>query len=561
MLTLRHILFLVSTLLLTLFLGASSVVCAQPKADSVTVKGRIKNLTIQLYRQSPNVTVSRNNILQASREMARPAPLEPDGSFQVTLPLVYPYEELYFNFGQISTVFLASAGTVEIALDADSLFLSEAPFRFSGTNAQVNNQLTRYKAFEFKNRPKIDNRQLSRRLAGRSAEDSRKLLTNEFIATYEKFRQTNEVLPLLDQYINSAIRYEVAAFLYDKALAEQNSRLETDVPVSSLRPADDRFLTIQRTTALERFAEYAGSRITDLSLAGSGRSIPISTFARLVDRYVTDLSETERTRIEELKTAKSGQNRDITMLQRIMQRNDEKLSKLLTYETTMAQYRKLVDTTGLDYMKAHFLAMNLPTIELKNQELLYRHITPQVGDPHYRLSLEELYRMEVKDSATVREVAGKFTDTQIDEPVEVLSGVTLLRSSRYGKDFIDQLQKQAQGRLIYILAWSTDVDPSRQEVLASRALQEQLPGRDILFAYVCSNETSLNHWREWVAKNKPKGLHVYVDQDQLGNLLGSLRAEYIPAAGLLSRDGKFIKRDAPLPSKSDDVLKLIREKI
>ncbi|MFD1145037.1 TlpA family protein disulfide reductase [Larkinella insperata] len=559
--TLRHIRFAVSTSLLTLLFAFSSASYAQSKTDSITVKGRIKNLTIQLYRQSPNVTIARNNILQASREMARPAPLQPDGSFQVTLPLVYPYEELYFNFGQISTAFLASAGTVEIAVDADSLFLSEAPFRFSGTNAQVNNQLTRYKAFEFKNRPKIDNRQLSRRVAGRSAEDSRKILTNEFMTTYEKYRQTNEVLPLLDQYINSVIRYEVAAFLYDKALAEQDSRLETTVSVSSLRPADDRFLTVQRTTAMERFAEYAGARVPDLSLTSSGRSIPISTFAGLVDRYVTDLSETERSRIRELKTAKTGQNRDITMLQRIMQRNDEKLSKLLTYETTMAQYRKVVDSTGLEYMKAHFLAMNMATIELKNQELLYQHIRPQVADPYYRLSLEELYRLEVKDSATVREVAGKFTDRQLDEPVEVLSGVTLLRSSLYGKEFIQQLQKQAQGRLIYVLAWSTDVEPSRQEVLASQAIQEQLSGRDILFAYVCSNETSMNHWREWVAKNKPKGLHVYVDQDQLLNLMGTLRSESIPAAGLLGRDGKIIKRDAPLPSRPDEVLKLIREKI
>ncbi|GAB3323800.1 hypothetical protein GCM10027299_20380 [Larkinella ripae] len=533
----------------------------QLKSDSVTVTGRIKNLTIQLYRQSPNVTISRNNILQASREMARPAPLEPDGSFRVTLPLVYPYEELYFNFGQISTAFLASSGTIEIALDADSLFLSEAPFRFRGLNAQVNNQLTRYKAYEFKNKPKTDNRQLSRRLVGRSAEDSRKILTNEFITTYEKYRQTNEVLPLLDQYIRSAAKYEAAAFLYEKALAEQDTRLETSVPASTLRPADDLFLTVQRATAMDRFAAYAGSRVSDLSLTGSGRSIPVSTFARLVDRYVNDLSETERSRIQELKTAKSGVSRDITMLQRIMQRHDDRLTKLLTYETTMAEYRKIVDSTGLDYLKAQFLAMNLPTIELKNQELLYQHIRPEVGDRHYQLSLEELYRLEVKDSATVREFSEKFSEKRINEPVEVLSGVSLLQSSRYGKELIEQLQQQAQGRPIYVLAWSTDVEPSRQEMFAARALQERIGSRDVLFAYVCSNETSMPHWREWVAKNKPKGVHVYVEEDQFGDLLRSLRAEYVPAAGLIGRDGKFIKRDAPLPSKTDDILKLFREKL
>lgn len=555
--TRRYRLFPAFCLLLTFFFGQFPTVYAQFKSDSVTVKGRIKNLTIQLYRQSPNVTVSRNNILQANREMARPAPLAPDGSFQVTLPLVYPYEELYFNFGQISTAFLGSAGTIEIALDADSLFLSEAPFRFSGTNAQVNNQLTRYKAFEFKNKPKVDNRQLAKRVDGRSADDSRKILTNEFIATYEKYRQTHEVLPLLDQYIRSGIKYEVSTYLYDRALAEQDTRLETSLPSGvSLRPADDLFLTVQRTTAMERFAAYANSRIADQA----GRGVPVGTFATLVDRYIRDLSATERTRVDELKAGKTAVSRDMPMLQRILQRHQDTLAKLLVYETEMSQYRKIVDTTGMDYLKAHFLASILPEIELKNQQLLYQHIMPQVTDPRYRLSLEELYRLEVKDSATVREVAEKFTN-QVDEPVEVLSGVTLMRSSRYGKDLLEQFQKQALGRLVYVLAWSTEVEPSRQEALAARAIQDQLGSRDVLFVYVCSSENSMELWREWVAKNKPKGLHVFVDEDQLGNLIGTLRAEYIPAAGLLGRDGKVVKRDAPLPSKPDEVLKLIREKL
>ncbi|GAB3926897.1 hypothetical protein [Larkinella terrae] len=553
--TLRYKIIPVFSLLLFLFSGQLLVAYGQLKSDSVTVSGRIKNLTIQLYRQSPNVTISRNNILQASRELARPAPLEPDGSFKVTLPLVYPYEELYFNFGQISTAFLASAGTIEIALDADSLFLSDAPFRFSGANAQVNNQLTRYKVFEFKNKPKADGRQLTRKVEGRSAEDSRKILTNEFITTYEKYRETHEILPLLDQYIKSGVKYEVAAFLYDKASAEQDTRLETNVPISNLRPANDLFLTVQRATALERFSLYAASRIADQD----GRGIPVGTFANLVDRYIRDLSETERARINELKTGRTGTNRDMPMLQRILQRHQDTLAKLLVYETRMSHLRKVVDTTGLDYLKANFLATNLPTIELKNQELLYQHIMPQVGDPHYRLSLEELYRLEVKDSATINAVAAKFSK-QINQPVEVLSGVTLLRSSRYGKELIEQFQAQAQGRLIYVLAWSPDVEASRLELQAARALQEQLGSRDILFVYVGTSETSTELWRESVAKNKAKGLHVFVETDQFDSLIALMRSDVVPAATLLGRDGKFIKRDAPLPSKPDEVLKLLREK-
>jgi hypothetical protein len=559
MLPFRYKLFPAFCLCWALLSGQLSAAYGQPKSDSVTVKGRIKNLTIQLYRQSPNVTVSRNNILQASREMARPAPLEPDGSFQVTLPLIYPYEELYFNFGQISTAFLASPGTIEIALDADSLFLSEAPFRFSGTNAQVNNQLTRYKAFEFKNKPKTDGRQLSKKVEGRSTEDSRKILTNEFIITYEKYRETHDVLPLLDQYIKSGIKFEVSSFLYDRGLAEHDTRVERDIPGGSLRPVNDLFLTVQRATAMERFAAYAGSRIAEQAQSGA-QGIPVGMFATLVDRYIQDLSETERTRVQELKAGRAGLNRDMPMLQRILQRHQDTLAKLLVYETGMSRYRKIVDSTGLDYLKANFLATNFSSMELKNQKFLFQHIISQVADPHYRLSLDELYRLEVKDSATVKAVADKFTD-QLNTPVEVLSGVTLMRSSKYGKELIEQIRQQAQGRLAYLLIWSTDGDESRQEALAARALQEQLGTRDILFVYLCTTDTSLELWREWVAKNKPKGLNIFVESDQFNSVAALLRDVNIPAAGLVGRDGKFIKRDMPLPSKPDEVLKLIREKL
>ncbi|WP_128548781.1 TlpA family protein disulfide reductase [Larkinella soli] len=547
-------------LLIALFALLPEARCQQ-RPDSVMVRGRIRNLTPELYRQSPVVTVSRNNILQASREMARPAPLEADGSFQVTLPLIYPYEELYFNFGRISTAFLASAGTVEISLDADSLYRSEVPFRFAGTNAQVNNQLALYKAFAFKNKPKTDARQLSKQLYDRSADDSRKILKNEFLQTYEKYRQTATVLPLLDRYIQSTTRYEVAAFLYDKAMAEQDRRLETNLSADSLRPANDLFMSVQRATAMERFAAWTGSLVRDQAQTGPGRSIPIPTFATLIDRYVPKLSEADRERIVALKAVKTGTNRDLTLLQRIYRENEENLSKLLAYEMTMAQYSRLVDSTGMDFLKATFLAMNLPAIELSSQKLLYEHILPQLADPRYRLSLQELYQLEVRDSVRVREVAERFSGKADNEPVEVLSGVTLMRSSDFGKNLLSRISEQARGRLVYVLAWSNDVEASRQAVLAARSVQDRLSSRDVLFVFVNANETSLQLWREWVAKNQPKGLHIYVDEEQMTDLIGTFRSGQLPAAGLLGRDGKILKRNAPLPTQPDELLKLIRERL
>ncbi|WP_332368971.1 hypothetical protein [Spirosoma telluris] len=117
-----------SVLLLTVSCLCPALSFAQ--TDSVIVMGRIYHLSARLYRESPTVLVSRNNILQASRELVRPAPLAVDGSFRVALPLIFPQEEMYFNYGRISTAFLASAGTLTIEIDADSLFTASVPFRF-----------------------------------------------------------------------------------------------------------------------------------------------------------------------------------------------------------------------------------------------------------------------------------------------------------------------------------------------------------------------------------------------------------------------------------------------
>ena len=114
------------SLLLTAYCLLTNRCAAQ--TDSVIVTGRIRHLSAQLYRESPTVFISRNNILQASRELVRPAPLNLDGTFRVSLPLIYPQEEMYFNYGRISTAFLASAGTLNIELDADFLFSVAVPF-------------------------------------------------------------------------------------------------------------------------------------------------------------------------------------------------------------------------------------------------------------------------------------------------------------------------------------------------------------------------------------------------------------------------------------------------
>jgi len=552
----RRLLILFTVLFLPASLLAQS-------SDSVTVRGRIKNLTVQLYRQSPTVSIARNNILQATRDLNRSGTLEPDGSFQVTIPLIYPYEEVYFNFGTISTVFLASKGTVEISVDADSLFKTDVPFRFGGTNAQVNNALAQYKAYEFRNRPKINGQQLTERLAGQSMLTSWSVLNDDFSTTYRTYSQTHTLPPLLNRYLRSLIRYEAAAFLYDKAAVEGDAGIAS--LRDSLRPVNDPFLSVQRIAAMEHFARYASSKIDDPvngGLSRNQRSVPIQTFAALIDRYVNTMSATERMRVQELKESAGGTSRDLQLLQRLYQRHADTLSQLFFYEASMVQYRKQVDSLGLDFLKANFLAVNLPLITLQKQRLLHDYIAPQVTVRTYRRSLEELYQLEVKDSASIRQVNQRLMAAGSgNAPLEVFSNVFVQPTAGLsGRDVLQRIQQRAQGALSYLLLFPLTPESDRQQATLARQVTQPFSTRDLQVVYLCFDEEGRQDlWQEWLAKNKLPGLHIFVTDNLLNELAAPLRVSNLPAASLMDGDGKYVKRKAPLPSQREELIQLFRK--
>ncbi|RYF62191.1 MAG: hypothetical protein EOO39_30750, partial [Cytophagaceae bacterium] len=291
---------------------------SQAQTDSVIVTGRIRNLSARLYRESPTVLVSRNNILQASRELVRPAPLGIDGTFRVSLPLLYPQEEMYFNYGRISTAFLAAPGTLTIDLDADSLFTAAVPFRFGGVNAQVNGQFARYKAFEASFPDKPDGKKLTTQIADLSSERAFDALAKAYQAPFVAFNRKEKAFPLVSRWITSSNRYNAAAFLYDKATyeAEQIPASLTD----SLRPANDNILTAARASAMNRFASYATQRVMTESSTSRSNGLTVRALSILLERYGKNLTAYERLRLSDYALANSARASDLRFFDGLVKR-------------------------------------------------------------------------------------------------------------------------------------------------------------------------------------------------------------------------------------------------
>ncbi|MVM35100.1 hypothetical protein GO755_34055 [Spirosoma sp. HMF4905] len=538
-------------LLLTVYCLRPTLSVAQ--TDSVIVTGRIYHLSARLYRESPTVLVSRNNILQASRELVRQAPLNVDGSFRVSLPLIFPQEEMYFNYGRISTAFLASTGTLTIEIDADSLFTTAVPFRFGGVNAQVNQQFARYKAFEASYPNKPDGKKITNQVTNASDDAAYRLISSAYQAPFLAFSAKEKPFPLLKRWVGYADRYNAAAFLYDKATYE-NDEL-TKLLNDSLRPPNDQLLTAARASAMNRFANYATQRLTTEATRANG--LTVRALALLLERYGKNLTADERIRLSDYAMTNSARQADLKFFDGLVKRSPDTLQRLVNYELLIQRSIRQFDSTAVDYLAAYWLANSLPGLTLNFARLLYDYARPQVKNPTLAQSLDELYRLEVKDSTRIRAAIQTLRKAGIStNSLEISPGIFMTRNDLgNGSSLLDQVINANRGKVIYLLMTSASDEAGRQAALDAQRLRNAYSARDFALIYLPMPDSDKSLWPEIATRYNLSGDHLLLTNTQLLNAVDRLRSDQDISATIINRTGKIVKRNAPLPGAFEDVKK------
>jgi len=544
--------------LLPLFCLFSCSALAQ-SVDSVIVTGQIKNLSARLYRDAPTVFVSRNNILKASRELVRPAPLSIDGTFRVAMPLIYPQEEMYFNYGRISTAFLASPGTLRIDLNADSLFTAAVPFRFGGVNAQINQQYARYKATEAALPDKPNPQLLSEEVANKSLPETYRTVLSAYQMAFRKFASQEPPFPLLSRWVQSANRYSAAAFLYDKAAFD--GQPVPKLLADSLRPANDQLLTAARAQAMNRFGDYAMQQNNRPEASREDNGIAVRTLSSLLLRYGRNLSPDEKTRLETYRENNSMKQSDLRFLQKLISRSNDTIQRLVTYENILRRSREQFDKPSVDYLTAYLVADALPSLTLDFAKLLYSNARPQVTNPQLAQSLSELYRLEVGDSTRIRQAVQRLEKAgNRPEPVEITTGVFVTRdAAASGQDLFDKVINANRGKLVYVLLISAAEEAGRQAALDAQRLRNIYGSTDIAIVYLPIIDTETNLWPEFAAKTNLYGDHLLMPYAQLSDVLNRLRPDMNFSATIIDRVGKVRKRNAPLPGEYEEIRKAIEK--
>jgi len=520
------------------------------QTDSVTVSGRILNLTPRLYRQSPSVLISRNNLLQPNAELTRPAPLNPDGTYSVTMPIVFGQEEMYFSFASVSTAFLAAPGSLTINLNADSLFRAAVPFVFGGVNARVNAQYARYKAFEAQ-QPKIDTEKLSKQISGQDLARAFVKVRTTYFQPFEKFsREIEKPFPLVKDWLSSANRYNAASFVYDIATYETRSVPRT--LDDSLRPQTDPILTAARTVAIERMTNF----ILQFQ-GGANQSLPIGDLAGLLLRYGKQLTDSEYENLTKWQQAKTARASDLRQMQRIMERNGDTLQRIVNYQLLLNRAKPLIDSASRQTLMAYVLTSSLPTLTIDQARLLYGFARPQLTDERLIQSLDELYRMAVGDSVKIRRAVAQLNAKPVVN-ADIGSGIFASKMGEMsGSALLKEWAKTNRSRLVYALLWSTGNENSLRSAALAQRLRDIYPPDELTLLYIGipTDKSSLNE--EYIVRNNLKGDHLLLT----GNQYENLGFDGFGGGVLLDRSGKVVKRDVPLPDQFDELNKQIQRQL
>jgi hypothetical protein len=534
--------------------------------DSLIIKGRILNLNGRLYRHAPSITFSRNNILQPQSELSKQAPLEADGSFRLSLPILFPNEEFYLDYGgRAFTTFLGSKGTVEITFDADSLGRAKKLFYFAGVNADANNQFMQYVAAE--NQLLTSNKSLGtdffRFFWETSATEAKALAAKRAqlrLSAIQNVSQNRVYSPTLYNWAKSIADEEQLQILFEHALSNQTD-LGKDL-LDSLNRLAAPPLTAQRVLWANRFGAYADQRVNERKYANPTRtnSLPVRLMATLIKNNVTTLTSEEKQRLADIQANGIAEKGELDFLNKIFAKNEMVLNLLFNFERESRIYSDLFDSTATEFLKARYLAKNLFRFTYKQQLLLNSHIQSRIGLPQFRQSVDEIVRLEVKDSSDIRKIV-EFKDLKTD-PTEVLPGYFIAASRDRGTSWLNRLLDLYKGKTIYLSKWNLDDTKSREELDYMPMLQAQVP-QNVVFVYLhlAGEELVVSDalLKQYIVRHKLKGVHLFLDSRQSMDLLFKLNPLDAATFALIRPNGKFALKNAPSPSNTEKTATAIIE--
>ncbi|MCF2444901.1 hypothetical protein L0657_13115 [Dyadobacter sp. CY345] len=534
--------------------------------DSLIIKGRVLNLTGRLYRQAPVISFSRNNILQPQSEITKLTDLQVDGSFRVSLPILFPKEEIYLDYsGKAGTTFLGSKGEIEITFDGDSLLKAKKLFYFAGVNATANNQYPQY--LEALSKELAANSVLGAKFYQnfweKSPADAEKASSNRAeIRDAALSKMTSAVPdPTLSQWAQSINQDEKLQNIYEYYLTNLMEIPADNSVLKEISRLDKSPLTAQRVSLGSRFANYADILKEDKLNSGKKvSSLQVKLMATMIRDNAGPLTEYESEKLNGIIERGIAEKIELDFLNNLYKRGSSKLDLFFAYESDGRTNNTYFDSTAADFLNARYLPKNFHKISYNNQVILNNYIQTRIKSPHFRQSLDELVRLEVKDSANISKMLAarnlKLT------PTEVLPEYWLSESEGRGNDWLNTVTDLYKGKTLYLLKWNIDDPKSREDLEFAASLRSQLPENvEFIYLHLPTEETAISSdlVKQYIVRHQLKGVHMFLNSNQLMELLIKLNPLDAATYAIMKPNGKFATKKAPAPSRPAEVIKAIQQ--
>ncbi len=545
------------------------------KKDTAVYCGYIKGYLPEMGKTG---MIYVNNIISSEQESYL-IPINPDGTFLVKFPMIYPQQVMVRWSRTMDMVYCEPGKTSFYFKDNSRFFDDKRPaLLFMGPTARINQDLlamqNSIRQFNYQDMMDkildmtpddfksylldIKNREMEQiNEFAQSHAVSKKALqikkmqiifsANEKILSYNMYREgayrTKHKVPREQREIPLE-RVELEKEYYDFINPD-----ELNNPVSVVAGGDYHFL-INRVKYSDPFRSSGAISISHDSIyaALEKRDIKLEASIRqLLEKLSECESNEERSKIIEEDSI--NYNAFVSKYQEVMREiSMEIMSRKREGDLKkgLKEYFNLNPGFAMEVMKAQdigrrmessFEPLSATQKERLNNEILNEFI--------YTWLVEKSAELERK-IAEKQEMFRKSSGFVVNETPAVTEG-----------DLFDSIMKKYRGKVVFVDFWATWCGPCRSGMERIKPLKEEMKDKDMVFVYLTNPTSPKKTWEMFIPDIH--GEHYYLTQDEWNTLAARFKVSGIPHYVLVDKKGKVVQDKVYFASANAELKKMFEE--
>jgi thiol-disulfide isomerase/thioredoxin len=518
--------------------AAFNEVFAKRSIPSVT--GKLLNIPAEELK---NLTIGYTLVTPfTERQSRRTVSAQPDGSFRLELDYAFPYQQIWFEIGNLFYACLYANEDLVVELDMQKLRAAKKRVSFNGdgvrylgTDGALNLYLNSYHLYK-----KPENLRLWRKIS--DLVNSRTMEADSILPEYNKLFDTLKNLE--DNYIAAnpspykwIVENDRMSEYYSEICGKYWGKTMPDTLWQKMKTHKSYLVSNSSTGLYKSMAGYIGA------LPGARVSVSWKDVALL-----PDLDAAEKALIDSLRDSEKMKPAYPYTTENIM-----KWAKQLLPRLQRIAFMRSLDKSieSIDRMfspaKADFLKLQLNTSkDINDQKVALEHTLRSMHTSWCTVVLKKEYKHATDKIAEINKTlassAGGTQHTSFGKPLmETPFGASMYKASGINViDFLANLKQSFAGKAIIIDLWATWCGPCLAEFPHGKKLQEASTDLPVVFVYLCTiNGSTESKWKSTVADLKQPGIHILIDEKLDADLASFFSFTGYPGHAFIDKTGKY----------------------